>query len=237
MTSNRTMRAVLTTSTPLIIENLASLDFLNNNVQSVGGKTPFYDDMSQFAGMVSSSKRRKREYVSKRPAIHLKDSWSLRFTVREGVGTIRLTNSKTSGDGKWNIADLLFNGTRDYHINEDSVWIPVPILYSDLINASRGSGWKGIAQTFKAMNKAGTIKMQRLIKGHNTHAMTFYNRYTGTWNYNRTFRRGIRNELITSFKQFIILAVENGIRAAIAQMETEGTLKSKVTDIKVRYIK
>ena len=235
MTSTRTMRAVLTTSQPLILDNLASLDFLNNNVSKVNGKTPFYDDMSQFAGMVS--KRGKREYVSKRPTIHLKDSWSLRFTVRDGVGTIRLTNSKKSGDGKWNVADLLFDGTRDYHINEESVWIPVPILYSNLMQASRGSGWKGVAQTFKALNQAGTIKMQRLIKGHNTGAMTFYNRYTGTWNYNRTFRRGIRNELVTSFKQFILLAVENAIRAAIAQMESEGTLNTKITDVKVRYIK
>ena len=235
MTSNRTMRAILTVSQPLILENLASLDFLNNNVQSVNGKVPFYDDMSQFAGMVS--KRGKREYVSKRPTIHLKDSWTLRFTVKDGVGTIRLTNSKKSGDGKWNIANLLWDGTRDYHINEASVWIPIPILYSNLMQASRGSGWKGIAQTFKALNQAGTIKMQRLIKGHNTRAMTFYNRYTGTWNYNRTFRRGIRNELVTSFKQFILLAIENGIRAAIAQMETEGTLNTRIKDISVRIVK
>lgn len=227
------MRAVLEASTPFILANLASLDFLNNNVHPIGGKTPFYDDMSEFAA--KASKRGKREYVSKRSTIHLKDSWSLRFTVNGGVGTVRLTNSKMSGDGRWNVSDLLWNGTRDYRINEASVWIPVPIIYSTLMSASRGSGWKGLAQSFKAMNQSGKIKNQRIVKGHNTGAMSYYNRYAGQMFYNQTFRRGIRDELVTSFKQFILLAVENGIRTALVHMEKQGgQLNTNVKDVHVK---
>jgi hypothetical protein len=225
------MRAVLEASTPFILANLASLDFLNNKVPLVGGKTPFYDDMSQFAGM--ASKKGKREYVSKRSTIHLKDSWMLRFTVNNGVGTIRLTNSKMSGDGKWNVSDLLWAGTHDYRINEASVWMPVPILYSTLMSASKGPGWKNLAKTFKTMNEAGTVKRQKIVRGHNTGAMSYYNRYAGKMFYNQTFRKGIRDELVMTFRQFILLAVENGIRSAISQMEKEGSSNPMVKDVHV----
>ena len=234
MVSDREMRKILQFCTPYIMVNLMSLDFLNNNTQKVDGKTPFYDDESRFAGMVGGGKRGKREYVSKRPTIHLKDSWVVRISSSGGVGTVRLTNGKRDSTGKWNIADLLWKGTRDYHIDQPTIAIDVPILYSTLQSAARGSGWKGVKDTFKTMNAAGTTKRQTLIRGHHTGAMTFYNRYTGKMNYNRTFRRGIRSELVTSFKQFILLCVENGIRAGIQRMEEENLLRVVVKDVSVR---
>ena len=234
MVSDRTMRAVLRYSTQYILENLASLDFLNNNVQKVNGKTPFYDDMSEFAGM--ASKKGKREYVSKRPTIHLKDSWTLRISSSGGVGIVKLSNAKRSGDGRWNIADLLWYGTSDYNINVPDTKIRVPVLYHDIVSAGVGSGgWKGMAAAFKRNARLQDKEsILTTIKGHQTGGMTFYNRFTGTMNYNRHFRRGIRNELVTSFRQFILLCVENGIRTGLQRMEAEGKLRSAIKDISVR---
>jgi hypothetical protein len=237
MVSDREMRKILTFSTPYILQNLASLDFLNNNVQKVDGKLPFYDDMSQFAAV--SSKKGKKEYVSKRQAIHLKDSWTLRFTSSRGIGTVRLSNAKKSGDGRWNVADLLWDGTRDYNINAPDTTIRVPILYRDVTTAAgRAQGWQGLTKAFKEANKYKGIgtTVPQTIRGHHTGTMSFYNRYTGQMNWNRHFRRGIRNELVTSFRQFILLCVENGIRTGLQTMETEGILRAKITNVSVRIV-
>jgi len=234
MVSDRTMRAVLRYSTPFILENLASLDFLNNNVQKVDGKTPFYDDMSQFAAM--ASKKGKKEYVSKRPTIHLKDSWMLRISSSGGIGIVRLSNTKRSGDGRWNIADLLWYGTHDYNIDAPDVSMRVPVLYHDIVSAGTGKGgWTGMAAAFKR-----TARLQhrdyvtQTIKGHHTGAMSFYNRYLGKMQWNRHFRRGIRNELVQTFKRYILLCVENGIRMGLTRMEEEGLLRSAITNVSVR---
>jgi hypothetical protein len=117
------------------------------------------------------------------------------------------------------------------------VKIEVPIMYKSIGQYDIGNkGWKGLAKAFKdqARRKVGSTVTQILIKGHHTGGMTFYNRYTGHWNYNRPFRRGIRDELVTSFRQYIILCVENGVRSAIEEMIREGILKSKITDVHVK---
>jgi hypothetical protein len=234
MVSDRTMRAVLRYSTPFILENLASIDFLNNNVSKVDGKTPFYDDQSQFAAM--ASKRGKKEYVSKRPTIHLKDSWMLRISSSGGIGIVRLSNAKRSGDGRWNIADLLWYGTHDYNIDAPDVSMRVPVFYKEAIFSAVPGVGRTQAEAIKNLRKyRGKDYIDQLVnKGHHTGAMSFYNRYLGKMQWNRHFRRGIRNELVQTFKRYILLCVENGIRTGLTRMEEEGLLRSAITNVSVR---
>lgn len=214
-------RKILAYSVPFIMDNLSSVDFLNNNVQKVDGKTPFYDDATHYARMIKRN-------TSPRPTIHLKDSWRMTYSVRGKVGIVRLYNSKRSADGKWVIADLLWYGTRDYNINEPDIRITTPILYGDVTAMEYGRS-RGFARS-ALKGKAFSTK---IIRGHHTKAMTFYDRYRERWFYNRHFRRGIRNELVVSFRQYILLCVENGIRRALAEMEDKRLLVSIIKDVHV----
>lgn len=227
---------VMMYATPYILANLASLDFLNNNVQKVDGKTPFYDDETR--NMSVRGRKGMMPSVRTRPTIHLKDSWVMRFTVREtdNKAVVYLTNTKKSNDG-YTIANLLWDGTRPYSKDMPDVKIEVPVMYKSIAQYDIGNkGWKGLAAAFKdkSRRKVGSTVTQTLVKGHHTGGMTFYNRYTGHWNYNRPSRRGIRDELVTSFRQYILLCVENGVRSAIEEMTREGILKTTVTDIHVK---
>ena len=226
-------------SVPYINENLQSVDFLNNNVQKVQGKTPFFDD--ETPNMMVQPKKGGMPKVRTRPSIHLKDSWHVDFTTHEKDNTaiIKLTNSKKTADGKWVVADLLWFGTREYQIDAPTIKIDVPIVYRSVAEvATTRKGWKGVAEAFKRSGRSfknqGQTVRQTVFEGHHTGAMSFYNRYAGKWFYNKTFRRGIRNALVTSFKEYILLCVENGIRKGIQEMLDEGILKTEITDIHVR---
>jgi hypothetical protein len=164
-------------------------------------------------------------HVRTRPSIHLKDSWRVEVSAKGGVGYVYLTNSKRSADGHWVIADLLWEGTRPYTID-------VPTVYKEAMV----SAVPGVGQTqFPGLKQWRKYRApEPLQRGHLTGRMTFYNRFSGHWNYNRTFRRGIRNEIVTSFKEYILLCVENGIRRGIEMMTNEGILMVKIRNVKVR---
>jgi hypothetical protein len=226
-------------ATPFIAENLASIDFLKANTQKVDGKTPFYDDDTP--RIQAFKKKGAMPFVRTRTTIHLKDSWVIRFSVREkdNVAIVKLSNTKQSKDG-WNVADLLWKGTRPYNIHEPTITLDVPIMYKSVADpgVQRSPGWKGLATAFKRLNRLqGKTIRQTLIKGHDTGRMTFYNRYTGHWNYNRTYRRGIRDELVTSFKEYIVKCVEDGVTRAIDFMTDEGILRSRIIGIHVKVLK
>lgn len=233
------IRRVMEYAVPIILGNLASIDFLNNNVQSVGGKTPFYDDES--ARVQAFPKKGRMPGGRIRPSIHLKDSWYMTYTVRasEGKAIIRLYNRKKTADGKWVVADLLWYGTRDYNISAPELKVTVPVMYRSVAeSAGSRKGWKGLASSFRAsgksFNREGQPVTQTLLPGHNTGRMSFYNRYAGKWFYNQKFRKGIRNELVTSFRQYILLCIENGIRQAVTEMEAKNLLTVRVNDVHVR---
>jgi hypothetical protein len=227
-------------ATPYIMENLSSLDFLKANANQVDGKTPFYDD--ETPKMRVSKRKGAMPFVRTRTTIHLKDSWVMRFTVREkdNVAIVKLSNTKRSADG-YNVADLLWEGTRPYGSNVPTLTMDVPILYKNLadIGVLRPGGWKGLAAAAKKMARLqGKSTIQQIIqKGHHTGAMSFYNRYTGHYNYNRTYRRGIRDQLVTTFREYIVKCVEDGVFRAIEMMTNEGILRARIKGIHVRVVK
>jgi hypothetical protein len=233
ITSKRLMYWVMMYSTPHILRLLGSLDFLNNNVQKVDGKTPFFDD--ETVKMQVSPKRGGMPFVRKRPDIHLKDSWNMRFTTKESENTaiVYLSNLKRDSKGKWIIADLLWYGTSTYNIEAPDIKLTIPVWYKEVIYSSI----PGVGQTqAKGRIRRDTVT-QTLIKGHHTGAMTYYNRYTGSWFYNRKTRMGIRDQLVKSFQEYILLCVENGIRIGIDEMVREGVLKVDISGIHVRILK
>lgn len=237
--SKRKMYWIMMYATPFIAENLASLDFLKANAKQINGKTPFYDD--ETPRMQVSKSKGKMPFVRTRTSIHLKDSWVIRFSVREkdNVAIVRLSNTKQSKDG-YNVADLLWEGTKPYHTNLPTLTMDVPILYKNIadIGVLRPGGWKGLAAAAKKMNRLqGKETIRQVIqKGHSTGGMSFYNRYTGHYNYNRTYRRGIRDELVTSFRDYIVKCVEDGVMKAIEFMSDEGILRTTIKGVHVRVI-
>jgi hypothetical protein len=235
----RKMYWIMMYATGYILENLQSLDFLNSNVKKVNGKTPFYDD--ETPRTMSFKRKGEMPYVRTRTTIHLKDSWVLRFSVREkdNVAIVKLSNTKRSKDG-WDIANLLWEGTRTYNINVEPIVLNVPVMYNSIadLGVLHPGGWKGLTAAFRKMNRLqGKIVRQTLIKGHHTGAMTFYNRYTNRYSYNRTSRLGIRDQLVTSFREYIVLCVENGVRKAIEFMTDENILHAQITNVRVRVLK
>ena len=221
MVSEKTMSLILTYAIPYINSNLSSIDFLNNHVQKVDGKTPFYDDMS---GMIRLDPAKAR-YVFKRPNIHMKDSWSISVSAKGDTGYVYLDNSKRTSDGRWKVADLIWNGTGPYQIF-------LPTVYADVMV----SAVPGVGQTqFPGMSQFRKYKQPKaLLQGHQTGAMTFYNRFSGKWNYRRVSRRGIRNSIVNSFHDYILLCVENGVRKAIELMENEGILLARIKNVTVK---
>ena len=237
--SKRKMYWIMMYATPFILENLASLDFLNSNVKKVDGKTPFYDD--ETPRIMPFKRKGQMPYVRTRTTIHLKDSWVLRFSVREkdNVAIVKLSNTKRSKDG-WDVSQLLWEGTKTYHINVEPVVLDVPVMYNSIadLGVLRPGGWKGMAAAFRKMQRLqGKTVRQTLIKGHHTGAMTFYNRYTGQWNYARTSRKGIRDVLVQSFREYIVKCVEAGVEKAVEFMTTERILHSRITGVRVRILK
>lgn len=219
MVTQRTMGLILSYSVPYIRENLSSIDFLNNHVQKIDGHIPFYDDVSEFLN---------QKKTNKRPTIHMKDQWRVDVSARGDTGYVYLTNQKRSADGRWIISDLLWYGTGPYQIN-------VPTTYKEtLVSAVPGVG-QSQYPSLKQWRKYRAPEPE--AQGHHTGAMTFYNRYTGRMNYNRRSRLGIRDILVTSFRDYILLCVENGVRAAINMLTEENMLNIEIKDVKVRILK
>jgi hypothetical protein len=126
------------------------------------------------------------------------------------------------------VADLLWYGTGPYQIS-------VPTVYSDVMV----SAVPGVGQTqFPSLKQWRKYRApEPLLQGHQTGKMFFYNRYSGHFNYNRVARRGIRDVLVKSFHDYILLCVENGVRKAIEMLQNEGRLNIKITDVKVRAVR
>jgi len=238
--SKRKMYWLMMYAIPYISENLQSLDFLKANVNTVDGVLPFYDD--ETPRMQVSKRKGAMPFVRTRTTIHLKDSWVIRFSVREkeNIAIVKLSNTKRSKDG-YNVADLLWEGTKPYSANVPTLTMDVPVLYKNVadIGVLRPGGWKGLAAAAKKMNKLqGKSTIRQVIqKGHNTGGMTFYNRYTNTYSYNRTHRLGIRDQLVTSFREYIVKCVEDGVLKAIEFMKNENILRAQIKGVHVRIIK
>jgi hypothetical protein len=224
--SKSKMYWIMMYSTPYIQENLSSIDFLNNHVQKIDGKVPFFDDMSGFLAADPAQKK----WVEKRPTLHMKDQWRVDFTVRErdNAAIVKLTNDKKTADGKWIVADLLWYGTGPYHISQQTTY------KQTLVSAVPGVGQTQYP-SLKQWRKYRAPEPE--VQGHETKAMFFYNHYTGHFNYNRKSRLGIRDILVTSFHDYILLCVENGVRAAITMMEREGILRVHIKDVHVSVSK
>ena len=94
MVSDAEFETILNYSFPYIKQNLQSVDFLNNHVQKVDGKVPFFDDDTRPMQVFPS--KGKMPHVKVRPTIHLKDSWSIETSVKNGVGYVYLSNGKVS---------------------------------------------------------------------------------------------------------------------------------------------
>jgi hypothetical protein len=228
MVSARTMGIILAYSIPMINENLSSIDFLNNHVQKIDGRVPFFDDMSGMIGL-DTGKGGKSKFVFKRSSIHMKDSWRVEVSgTADNTGMVYLSNSKRTGDGRYYVADLLWTGTGPYQIF-------LPTVYQDVMV----SAVPGVGQTqFPSLKQWRKYRApEPLLQGHSTGAMTFYNRYTGHWNYKRQARRGIRTEIVTSFHDYILLCVKMGVLKAIEMLENEGRLNTKINDVKVRAVR
>ena len=152
--SKRKMYWIMMFASPFIAENLASLDFLNANVKKVDSTLPFYDD--ETPRMQVSKRKGAMPFVRTRTTIHLKDSWVIRFSVREkeNIAIVKLSNTKRSKDG-YNVADLLWEGTKPYSANVPTLTMDVPILYKNVadIGVLRPGGWKGLAAAANKMNK------------------------------------------------------------------------------------
>ena len=223
MVTARTMGIILSFSVPMINENLSSIDFLNNHVQKIDGKLPFWDNETIPQEMAKGIKRKNARSV-----IHMKDSWSVNVSAKGDVGYVYLDNSKRSADGKWKVADLIWYGTGPYQIF-------LPVVYADVLV----SAVPGVGQTqFPSLKQWRKYRApEPLFQGHDTGKMTFFNRYTGNWNYNRIARRGIRPQIVTSFHDYILLCVKMGILKAIEMMRNEGKLNIRITDVKVRAVR
>ena len=221
-TSRSKMYWIMMYSTPHILRLLSSVDYLNNQVPKIDGKTPFYDDETIGEEMRSGMKRKNL-----RDSIHLKDSWSLTFSVRErdNSAIIKLTNSKKDATGRWTIADLLWYGTHDYKIREAA-----PVFYKNFVYSTV----PGVGQTQgrTSRNKHNEIS----IAAHDNAPMSFYNRYRGTWCYNCRQRKGIRDAVVTSFRQYILLCIENGIRIGLEEMVREGILRANISGVHVKAL-
>lgn len=224
MVSEKTMALILAYSIPYIKENLSSIDFLNNHTQKIDGRVPFFDDISGFLAADPAMQK----WVSKRPTIHMKDQWRVDVSAKGDTGYVYLTNAKKTANGRWIIADLLWYGTGPYQIS-------VPTTFKEVMV----SAVPGVGQTqYPSLKQWRRYRQpEPLVRGHETGKMFFFNRYTGVFNYNRTSRLGIRNILVTSFREYILLCVENAIRRSIEMMENEGILMSKITDVHVRVMK
>jgi len=224
MVSQRTMGIILSYAVPYIRENLSSIDFLNNHVQKIDGKIPFFDDMSGFLGADPAQKK----WVEKRSTLHMKDQWRVDVSAKGDTGYVYLTNDKKTADGRWIVADLLWYGTGPYRIS-------VPTTYKQtLVSAVPGVGQTHYP-SLKQWRKYRAPEPE--VKGHETKAMWFFNRYSGHFNYNRKSRLGIRDILVTSFHDYILLCVENGIRNAITMMENEGILRVHIKNVVVKVSK
>ena len=224
MVTQRTMGIILSYSVPMIRENLSSIDFLNNHVQKIDGKVPFFDDMQGFLAADPAQKK----WVEKRPTIHMKDQWRVDVSAKGDTGYVYLTNDKKTADGKWIVADLLWYGTGPYRISE-------PTTYKQtLVSAVPGVGQTQYP-SLKQWRKYRAPEPEH--RGHETKPMFFYNRYTGHFNYNRKSRLGIRDAIVTSFHEYILLCVENGVRNAITMMEREGILRVHIKDVHVSVSK
>lgn len=211
------MGIILAYAVPYINENLSSVDFLAAHVNTVDGVLPFYDTETE-------KKDRRRS-----SGVHLKDSWRIEASgTADNTGIVYLSNSKRTSDGTWFVADLLWNGTRPYFIS-------VPTIYSEVVV----SAVPGVGQTqFPSLKQWRKYRApEPLSRGHQTKGMYFYNRYSGHWNYNRTFRRGIRDKLVTSFREFILLCIENGVRKSIQMMRAENILRVEIKDVHVRVLR
>ena len=224
MVTQRTMGIILSYSVPYIRENLSSLDFLNNHVQKIDGKVPFFDDMQGFLAADPAQKK----WVEKRPTLHMKDQWRVDVSAKGDTGYVYLDNSKTTSDGKYKIADLIWTGTGPYRISE-------PTTYKQaLVSAVPGVGQTQYP-SLKQWRKYRAPEPEQ--RGHETKAMFFYNRYQNHFSYNRKSRLGIRDAIVTSFHEYILLCVENGIRNAITMMEREGILRVHIKDVHVSVSK
>ncbi len=211
------MGIILAYAVPYINSNLSSVDFLAAHVKTVDGQLPFYDTETE-----------KKDF-RRTGNVHLKDSWRIEVSgTADNTGIVYLSNSKRTKDGAYFIADLIWNGTRPYFIS-------VPTVYSDVIV----SAVPGVGQTqFPQLKQWRKYRApEPLQRGHQTKGMYFYNRYSGHWNYNRTFRRGIRDQLVTSFREFILLCIENGIRKAIEMLQNENRLNTNIKNVTVRIVK
>lgn len=224
MVTQRTMGIILSYSVVYIRENLSSLDFLNNHVAKIDGRVPFFDDISGFLNADPA----QQKWVSKRPTIHMKDCWRVDVSAKDDIGYVYLTNSKKDSTGRWIVSDLLWTGTGPYRIS-------VPTTYKQtLVSAVPGVGQTQYP-SLKQWRKYREPEPE--VRGHETKAMFFYNRYTGHFNYNRHSRLGIRDAIVTSFHDYILLCVENGIRRAIDLMTAEGLLNVQITDVHVTVAK
>ena len=223
MVSEKTMAIILAYSVPYINENLKSIDFLNNKVQKVDGKTPFYDTETIPAERAKGIARK-----NPRSPIHMKDQWRVDVSAKGDVGYVYLTNAKKTADGKWIVADLLWYGTGPYQIS-------VPTTFKQVMV----SAVPGVGQTqYPSLKQWRRYRQpEPLVRGHETGAMFFYNRYTGHFNYNRTSRLGIRDILVRSFKEYLLLCVENGIRRSCEMLERENILNVHIQDVHVRVAK
>lgn len=217
MVKARTMGIILAYAVPYINSNLSSVDFLTAHVSRVNGKLPFYDTETEKIDFRRSGN------------VHLKDSWRIEVSgTADNTGMVYLSNSKRTKDGAWNVADLIWNGTRPYFIS-------VPTIYSDVIV----SAVPGVGQTqFPQLKQWRKYRApEPLQRGHHTKGMSYFYRYAGKWFYNQNHRGGIRDSLVTSFREFILLCIENGIRKAIEMMTKEGILLSRIEDVHVRIVK
>ena len=223
MVTAKTMSLILAYAIPYVNANLASIDFLNNHVQRIDGKLPFYDTETLPQEIAKGIKRK-----SARSVIHMKDSWSINVSAKGDIGYVYLDNTKRSADGKWKVADLIWYGTGPYQIF-------LPVIYADVLV----SAVPGVGQTqFPSLKQWRKYRApEPLFQGHDTGKMSFYNRYTGRWNYNRIARRGIRPQIVSSFHDYILLCVKTGIEKAIEMMRNEGILLSKITEVKVRAVR
>ena len=218
------MGIILAYAVVYIRENLSSVDFLNNNVQRIDGKIPFFDDMQ---GLLAADPAQQK-WVSKRPTIHMKDQWRVDVSAKGDVGYVYLTNDKKTSDGRWIVADLLWTGTGPYNIS-------VPTTYKQtLVSAVPGVGQTQYP-SLKQWRKYRAPEPE--TQGHQTKGMFFYNRYSGHFNYNRQSRLGIRDIVVTTFHDYILLCIENGVRAAIMMLEREGILKVHISDVHVSVSK
>ena len=226
MVTEKTMAIVLAYAVPYINSNLSSLDFLNNHVQTIDGKIPFYDDQ-QWNRKLPKKGESTVEPKQKRSQIHLKDSWSVNVSASGDKGYVHLDNSKRSADGRWKVADLIWYGTGPYQIF-------LPTVYKEVIV----SAIPGVGQTqYPSLKQWRKYRApEPILQGHQTGKMTFYNRYTGRWNFNRKSRLGIRSEIVNSFHDYIIVCVKAGIETAIEMMTNEGILRVKITSVSVKAV-